>query len=196
MNTPFASSPLAPLGAPKRPLSSPLSGRRSLPRRRENACVCKVFSGTASTRRRSPASTRPSPSIRRDRRASSARRTPISRRWRRISMAERSSTRRLDAKRAALCLQGGERAICLRNSAFRVAQRVARLTPLAFLRVELAAQALDAPAQLGEIALARRRLGGDGRAGDEDDECAAQTLALPWAETAARRRSSSAASPK
>ena len=104
--------------------------------------------------------------------------------------------RRLDAQRAALGLQGGERAIRLRNRAFRVAQRVARLTPLAFLRVELAAQALDAPAQLGEIALARRRLGGDGRAGDEDDERAGQTLALPWAETAATRRSTSAASPK
>jgi hypothetical protein len=57
-------------------------------------------------------------------------------------------------------------------------------------------ETLDARAQLREIALARRRLGGDGRAGDEDDERAAQTLALPWAETAAMRRSISAVSPK
>src|SRR5207237_1300226 len=56
--------------------------------------------------------------------------------------------------------------------------------------------ALDAAAPRRQVLLARRRLRGERRAGEREQEGARQTLALPCAETAATRRATSAASPR
>ena len=89
-----------------------------------------------------------------------------------------------------------ERAIRLRDGQLGGAQRVARLAPLGPLFIELALQLADVRAQLGEIALARRRRRGERRKGEHERAERRQTLALPCADTAPMRRSISAASPR
>jgi hypothetical protein len=102
----------------------------------------------------------------------------------------------LGLRAAALCLQQPQLAVGLRDRALGVAQRVARLAAAGFLLAEIVAQRLDAAAQRRQVLLAARMRG---RArGDEqaEDEAADQAFALPWALTAATRRSISAGSPR
>jgi hypothetical protein len=98
------------------------------------------------------------------------------------------------AQRALLGLQGGEAAVRLRDGALRVAQRVARLAPCAFLLLQLLRDGVDARAQPRQLLLPRLRL----RAADqeEEEERTNQALALPCAATAAMRFSISAGSPR
>jgi hypothetical protein len=98
------------------------------------------------------------------------------------------------AQRAFFCLQRGKAAVGLRDGAFRVAQRVARFAPHAFLLLELRRHGVDARAQLRQLLLPRLRL----RAADQEQEekKTNQVLALPCAATAAMRFSISAGSPR
>ncbi len=104
--------------------------------------------------------------------------------------------RDLHLELSAFQLQRGQRAIGVRDRALRVAQRIARFAALGFLPVELARERFDAAAQRAQCLLARRRLRGEGRGGQREQERARQTFALPCAETAATRRATSAASPR
>jgi hypothetical protein len=65
---------------------------------------------------------------------------------------------RRGAQRALLGLQGGEAAVRLRDGALRVAQRVARLAPCAFLLLQLLRDGVDARAQLRQLRFPRLRL--------------------------------------
>src|SRR5204863_2288101 len=80
-------------------------------------------------------------------------------------LAPLAEPRGLDAQLPAFGLQYRERAVGVRDGALGVAQRVARLAALAFLRLEVVAEPFDARAQLLEIAPLEigppgRRLGG------------------------------------
>ncbi|MEX2240239.1 MAG: hypothetical protein WD775_06045 [Burkholderiales bacterium] len=109
--------------------------------------------------------------------------------------AEPREARELDLRRAAFGLELAQRAVGFRNGALGVAQRVARLAPVGLFLAEPRAQRLEARAQRRQVLLAARvrRAGGDR---EQDEERAPQALAFPWAETAATRRSMSAASPR
>jgi len=108
----------------------------------------------------------------------------------------RAEALELGLRAAALGLQLPQLAVGLRDGAFGVAQLVARLAAAGFLLAEVLAQRLDAGAQRREVLLApalrRQRRGGR----EQGDEEALQAFAFPWAETAATRRSISAASPR
>ena len=113
--------------------------------------------------------------------------------------AERREARELGLRRAALGLESAQRAVGFRNGALGVAQRVARLAPVGLLVAEPGLQRLDARAQRGQVLLAAglRGVPGGGRGERQRNEARApQALAFPWAETAATRRSISAASPR
>jgi hypothetical protein len=102
----------------------------------------------------------------------------------------------LGLRAAPLGLELAQRAVGFRDRALGVAQRVARLAPVGLPVAQLALQRLDARAQRGEVLLAarlRRRAGGQQQ---REREEADQAFAFPWAETAATRRSTSAASPR
>jgi hypothetical protein len=100
------------------------------------------------------------------------------------------------AQAPALRLEPGERAVGLRDRALGGAQRVARFLARAFLFLELARERVDAAAQRLEILLARLAERIDEKEREERGEGALQALAFPWLATAARRRESSAGSPR
>jgi hypothetical protein len=112
--------------------------------------------------------------------------------------AERREARKLGLRRALLGLESAQRAGGLRNGALGVAQRVACFAPVGFLVAEPGLERLDPRAQRRQVLIASRvrpaeRTGGDRK---PDEERAPQARALPCAETAATRRSISAASPR
>lgn len=98
---------------------------------------------------------------------------------------------------AALGLELAQRAVGFRDRALGAAQRIARLAAIGLLAAQLRPQRLDARAQRREVLLAARvrRRGGRERE-DERERPEDQAFAFPWAETAATRRSTSAASPR
>ena len=110
--------------------------------------------------------------------------------------AERAEARELGLRRAALGFEPAQRAVGFRNRALGVAQRVARLAPVGFLLAEPGAQGLDARAQRRQVLLAARVRRADRGEREQGEERAPQALAFAWAETAATRRSMSAASPR
>src|SRR3954468_19827629 len=148
MKMPFASTPLALLGAPNRPVSSPRTGRRRLPRSLEKG----------SARTGSAFKTRPRPSTRRARRDSSALRTPISRRPRRISPLVRASTSRR-ASRSRTMRSRSARAACStggRPLRFACAPRAPpEGAPPAALRLRRAREPLER-LQVGAVARQQR----------------------------------------
>jgi hypothetical protein len=103
----------------------------------------------------------------------------------------------LGLRGAALGLEQPQLAVGLRDRALGVAQRVARLAAAGFLLAQVVAQRVDAAAQRRQVLLAPalRRQRGRGRE-QGGEEGALQAFAFPWAETAATRRSISAASPR
>jgi len=117
--------------------------------------------------------------------------------------AERAPARgealELGPRGAPLGFQLPQLAVGLGDGALGVAQLVARLAAAGFLLAEVLAQGLDAIAQRRQVLLApalrRRRRGGRGGR-EQSGERALQAFAFPWAETAATRRSISAASPR
>jgi hypothetical protein len=102
----------------------------------------------------------------------------------------------LGTQAASVGLQPGERAVGLRDRALGGAQRVARFLARAFLFLELARERVDAAAQRLQILLARLAERVDEKEREERGEGALQALAFPWLATAARRRESSAGSPR
>jgi hypothetical protein len=104
--------------------------------------------------------------------------------------------RQLRLCRAALGLQVAQRAVGVRDGALRVAQRIARLAPIGFLRVEPGLQRLDARAQRAQVRLAACLRSGTRGEGEGDEQRADQVLALPCADTTATRRATSSASPR
>jgi hypothetical protein len=70
------------------------------------------------------------------------------------------------AQRALLRLQRSEATVRLRDGALRVAQRVARLAPRAFLLLELLRDGVDPRAQLRQLRVPRLRL----RAADQEEQ--------------------------
>jgi hypothetical protein len=100
------------------------------------------------------------------------------------------------AQRALLGCQAREAAVRLRDRAFRVAQRIARLAPRAFLLLELRRDRVDAVAQLRQLFFAGIRLRAAGGERNGQAEQPDQTFALPCAATAAMRFSISAGSPR
>jgi hypothetical protein len=103
--------------------------------------------------------------------------------------------RNLLAARARLRLERAQRAAGVGDRALRIAQRVARFAPVRLAAFQLAAQRLDPRAQCREILFlgrVRRRRQRE----NEEEKDRSQALALPCAATAARRFSTSAASPR
>ena len=102
----------------------------------------------------------------------------------------------LGLRGAALGFERAQLAVGLRDGALGTAQPVARLAPARFLLAEPVAQRLDAAAQRRQVLLApglRRERSGEQEQGGER---VPQVFALPWAPTAATRRSISAGSPR
>jgi len=102
--------------------------------------------------------------------------------------------RSLGAQLPSFAVQLGKGAIGLRNGALRLAQGIARFALLVFLGLQLFLERFDPLAQALQIA--RRRLRGEYRGGDDERSRADQALALPCAETAAMRLATSLASPR
>ena len=107
------------------------------------------------------------------------------------------------ARLARLGLQGLQRTVGVGDGDFRCAQCVARLAPVGFPALELAAQRFDARAQRRQVFFAciggaraacpRRRENGQQERGNEE---VFQVLLFPCAATAATRFAISAASPR
>jgi hypothetical protein len=104
--------------------------------------------------------------------------------------------RRLRPQAPALRRGLRERAVCPRDGALGIAQRVARLVALGLLAFQLLLQRLDAAAQCPELLLVGRRDRGGRREQRGEEEQAGQAFAFPWADTAAMRRSTSPGSPR
>jgi hypothetical protein len=111
-------------------------------------------------------------------------------------LASRRKARAIGLQLPAFRLQCSERAIGIRDGALGFAQRIARFGARCFLLLELFRERADAAAQLVEISFTRGCECGKCRARSYEAERAYQALALPCAETAAMRRSISAASPR
>jgi len=105
-----------------------------------------------------------------------------------------ADARRGSAQRALLGLQRREPPVGLRDRSLRVAQRVARLAPRAFLFLQLLGQRVNARAQPRQLLFPRLRLRAAHQ--NEEQEKTNQALALPCAATAAMRFSISAWSPR
>jgi hypothetical protein len=110
--------------------------------------------------------------------------------------ALRSETGDRLARLAGAGLQRMQSPVGIGNRTLRVAQRIARFPLVGLPALEFAAQRFDARAQGGKVFLfggGRRRARGERQDERRDPD---QDLALPWAATAARRFSTSAASPR
>src|SRR5436309_3393461 len=173
MNTPLASVPAAPLGAPNLPVSSPRTGSLSWPRSVEKVTCLSPGSGTLSTRMR------PMRSISRASRASSLR-----------------ELRRLGAQALALRLERGERAVGVGDRALGIAQRIARLALFAFPALQFLLQRIDAGTKRLQIFLPRRALRRERGKREREKVRPPQALTLPCADTAAMRFATSSASPR
>src|SRR5258706_8194231 len=98
--------------------------------------------------------------------------------------------------RACFLVEGPQRPVRIRYRSFRRAQRIARLAPAGFPRFELGFQGADPRSQRRKVLFAGGRPGRAGHACAGGKERPDQTLALPWADTAATRLAISPASPR
>jgi hypothetical protein len=102
----------------------------------------------------------------------------------------------LGAQLARFGAEARERAVRIRDRAFGIAQRIARLAGGGLLLFKLAGDGVDAPAQRFQIfflSCAPRRPGDQP---EQQKNNAFQTFAFPCAATEATRRATSAGSPR
>jgi hypothetical protein len=100
------------------------------------------------------------------------------------------------ARFARVGLDGEQSAVRVGDRSLGVAQRVARLAPVGLAAFQLAAQRLDPRAQRGKVFFACRRCRRGQKGESRKEQEPLQDLAFPCAATAARRFSTSAASPR